>query len=182
MYSKPRCDVISSIINLLEGKSKDVLWLTLKPPKTPRSYSLIIVISVYYPPGQTSEDGKEMNEYIPNGPDKILQDNPSAIIIFAGDFNNMKLDLLCRRFNLRKVVRAPTRGRNILDQIFTNMRELYNDIKHLPPIGRSDHQCLFPTPKVKGKVKAITRKVRLTKRNSLNELGAYLNGQNWEMV
>ena len=56
------------------------------------------------------------------------------------------------------------------------MRELYNDIKHLLPIG------LFPTPKVKEKVKAITRKVRLTKRNSLNELGAYLNGQNWEMV
>ena len=101
----------------MEEDNKDVLWLTLKPPKTPRPYSLIIAISVYYPPCQTSEDGKEMNEYIANGPDKILQDNPSASIIIADDFNNMKLDLLCRRFNLRKIVRAPTRGRNILDQI-----------------------------------------------------------------
>ena len=52
--------------NLVED-DKEVLWLTLRPPRAPRPYSLRIVISVYYPPGQTSEDGKEIHEYIANG-------------------------------------------------------------------------------------------------------------------
>ena len=52
--------------------NKKVMWLTLKLPRTPRHYSLIIFISVYYPPNQASEDGKELNEYTTNGLDKIL--------------------------------------------------------------------------------------------------------------
>ncbi|XP_028409529.1 uncharacterized protein LOC114532151 [Dendronephthya gigantea] len=166
----------------LEVEDKEVLWLLLKPPRTPRPYSAIIVISVYYPPGQTMEDERAMLEYITNGLDEILKDHPSAGIIIAGDFNKMKLNLVCRRFNLCKVVRAPTRGRNILDQILTNMSEFYNDIQHLPPIGRSDHQCLLLTPKLKEKVKAISRKVRLTKCSNLIDLSVHLNRQSWEMV
>jgi exonuclease III len=81
---------------------KKSLWLLLKPPRTPRPYSAIIVISVYYPPGQTTEDERVMYEYVTNGLDNILQDHPSAGVIIAGDFNKMRLNPLCRRFNLKK--------------------------------------------------------------------------------
>ena len=143
----------------LRNLEEDVLWLLLKPPRTPRPYSAIIVIGVYYPPGQTTEDERVMYENVTNELDNILQDHPSAGVIIAGDFNKMRLNPLCRRFNLKKTVRAPTRGRNILDQILINMPELYNDVQHLPPIGRSDHQCLLLTPNLKQKVKPVSRNV-----------------------
>ena len=89
----------------------------------------------------------------------------------------MRLNLLCRRLNLKKSVKAPTRGENILDQILTNMLAPYNDVQHLPPIGRSNHQCLLFTPKFKEKFKPISREVRQIKRSGLNELGLH-----WETV
>ncbi len=71
----------------IEEDGKEVLWLLLKPPRTPRPYSAIIVIGVYYPPGQTTEDERAMYEYVTNGLDKTLQDHPLTGVIIAGDFN-----------------------------------------------------------------------------------------------
>ena len=94
----------------------------------------------------------------------------------------MKLNLLCSRFNLKKVVRSPTRGTNVLDQIITNMLELYNEVAHLPPIGRSDHQCLLYHPKAKENIKPCSRKVRLMKPNKLISLGVKLDHKDWNPV
>ncbi len=109
----------------LEEDSKEVIWLVLKPPRTPRPFSCILVVGVYYPPGQTAEAEKEMIRYLSDGLDSFLRDHPSAGLIITGDFNKMKLRTPCNRFNLGKVVNAPTRGRNVLDQILTNMYDLY---------------------------------------------------------
>ena len=79
----------------LEVDGKEALWLLLKPARIPRPYSSIVVTSVYFPPGQTAEDEREMYEYITKGLDSVLHDRPSAGIIVAGDFNKM------RRFNRR---------------------------------------------------------------------------------
>ena len=49
----------------------------------------------------------------------------------VGDFNQMKLSSLCRRFNLKKSVKAPTRGTRVLDQILTNMSDLYKEVVFL---------------------------------------------------
>jgi hypothetical protein len=86
----------------IEEDGKEVLWLLLKPSRTPRPYSAIIVIGVDYLPGHTTEDEIAMYEYVTNGLDKTLQDHPSAGVIIAGDFNKMRLNLLFRRFNLKK--------------------------------------------------------------------------------
>ena len=166
----------------LEVDGKEALWLLLKPARIPRPYSSIVVTGVYFPPGQTAEDEREMYEYITKGLDSVLHDRPSAGIIVAGDFNKMRLNLLCRRFNLKKAVRAPTRGRNILEQILTNMPDLYNDVQHLPPIGRSDHQSLLLIPKMIQKIKPTSRRVRLTKHSNLMDLGLQLNLEKWEPV
>ena len=74
------------------------------------------------------------HEYVTNGLDKILQDHPSAgtmTMIIAEDFNKMRLNPLCRRFNLKKSVSAPTRGGNILDRILTNMPALPSHFKFI---------------------------------------------------
>ena len=99
-----------------------------------------------------------------------------------GNFNQMKLNTLCWRFNLKKSVRVPTRGTNVLDQILTNMSDLYDDVVHQPPVGRSDQQCLLYSPKIKLTVKPTSRKVRLTKPSNLAALGLKLNLGDWKSV
>ena len=169
--------------NLGEDK-KEVLWLLLKPPGTPRPFSAIIIVGVYFspPPRQSAKNEKEWIEYITKGLDSILRDYPSAGVCIMGDFNQMKLNTLCRRFNLKKSVIAPTRGANVLDQILTNMSDLYDDAAHLPPVGRSDHQCLLYSPKIKLNVKLTSQKVRLTKPHNLAALGLKLNLEDWKSV
>ena len=123
----------------LEEDGKEVMFLLLKCAKIPRQFSSILVVGVYYPPGQPAEAKKDMLFFLTNAIDSILRDLPSIGLIVTGDYNHMNLNPLCSRFNLRKVVKAPTRGRNTLDQILKNMSDLYNDVKHPLPLGRSDH-------------------------------------------
>jgi RecA/RadA recombinase len=49
-------------ITHLDETGKEVLWLVLKPPRAPRPFSTIIVVIVYYPPGQRRENDYEMIE------------------------------------------------------------------------------------------------------------------------
>jgi hypothetical protein len=105
----------------LEEEGKEALWLLLKPPRTPRPYSSVIVVGVYYPPGQGKENEHEMLDYLTQKMDIALAERHSAGIFVTGDFNKLDLNPLCRRFNLRNQVKSPTSGKNILDQILTNM-------------------------------------------------------------
>ena len=120
--------------------------------------------------------------FLTNVIDSVLHDRPSVRIIVTGDFNQMNLNLLCNCFNLRKVVKVPTRGKNTLDQILTNMFELYNVVQHLPPLGHLDHQCLLLQPKVKPKVKPYTRQIREMKPANIKLLGHKLNLEEWKSV
>ena len=95
------------------------------------------------------------------GLDKVLQIYPSAGLLLMGDFNQMKLTVLRRRFNIKKAVRQPTRGQNVLDQILTNMLDLYNDVTYLPPVGLSDHQCVIYCSGIKENGRPCSRKIRL---------------------
>jgi hypothetical protein len=166
----------------LEEDGKEVMWLLLKCANIPRPFSSIPVVGVYYPPGQSAEAEKDMLFFLTIGIDSVLRDRPSIGLIVTEDFNKMNLSQLCSRFSLRKVVKAPTRGRNTLDKILTNMSDLYNDVKHLPPLGRSDHQCLLLQPALKLKTKPYTRQVREMKPANIKSLGLKLNLEEWNPV
>ena len=166
----------------LEEAGKEVLWLLLKPHRSPRPFSAIIVVTVYYPPGQSVEKEHEMISYLTDGLDKVLHSRPSTGIIIAGDFNKLNLRRLCNRFNLKKMVSTPTRGNNILDQILTNMADLYLPAKHLPPLGRSDHQCLLLSPLNVNKLPPTSKKVRLHKPENKQTLSRTVALQNWDNV
>ena len=118
----------SSRLSNLEEDCKEVSWLLLKPQRLPRPFSCIVTIVVHCPPGQTAANETSMIDYLTNGIDSILQSYPSAGIIIAGDFNKMKLGPLCNRFDLRKIVKKPTRGKYILDQIVSNMSPLFQEM------------------------------------------------------
>ena len=171
-----------SRLTTAEVDDKEVLWLLLRPPRTPRPFSSIIVAIVYYPPGQSAECGTDMIEYLTSNLDRLLCDRPSSTIVIAGDFNKLNLTRLCNRFNLKKSILAPTRGNNTLDKVLTNMRDMYNLTLHLPPLGHSDHQCLLIVPKQKEKLPVYPKRVRLLTTGNLAVLSRKVILEDWSDV
>ena len=76
----------------------------------------------------------------------------------------------------------PTRGQNILDQFLSNMGELYCEAQILPPVGRSDHQCILFSPINQQRHRKISRSVRTFKPDNLRSLGLKLNLESWSAV
>ncbi|MEL7307689.1 MAG: hypothetical protein AAGK05_07310 [Pseudomonadota bacterium] len=60
-----------------------------------------------------------------------------ARIVMCGDFI-----VQTQITGLKQIVNFPTRGKNTLDQIFTNISSV-NSIRIFPPLGKSDHSCIF---------------------------------------
>ena len=165
----------------LEVADKEVLWLLHTPSRMPRPFSCIVTAGLYFPPGKLVAEEREMIYHITICLDSVLRERPSAGIVITGDFNQLNTRQLCQRFNLRKVVRTPTRGANILDQLLTNMSRLYSETQHLPPLGRSDHQCILFAPSHRENYsKAITRAVKTLRPENLRALGLKLNQEKWE--
>ena len=81
-----------------------------------------------------------------------------------------------------KIVKKPTRQNNILDQIMTNMSPLFQEVKHLPPLGRSDHQCLLLNPKHRTSTRPITKTFRSMKRSNLIALELRVSKTVWDAV
>jgi hypothetical protein len=69
---------------------------------------------------------------------------PSFKIILVGDFNQMSTTEIESHCCISPIITVPTRGQNILDQIFinTNDEKVY-DIVTSAPISDSDHNCIF---------------------------------------
>ena len=48
------------------------------------------------------------------------------------------------RLNLKKITSAAIRGNSVLDKIFLNCSKYYSPAADiLPPLGRSDHNCVY---------------------------------------
>ena len=107
--SSLRCTRLSD----LERNEIKVIWLLLKPPQTPRPYGVILMVGFYYPPGQSSKSGRECVDYLTQGVDSVLVERPSAGVIIAGDLNSLNPCSLCHRLDLKRVVKAPTRGNTV---------------------------------------------------------------------
>ena len=149
-----------------------------------RPFSCIITVALYFPEFRRNiAKESELKGYITERLDNLLKERPSAGIVITGDINQLDPRTLCRRFDLRKIVKAPTPGNNILDQILTNMGNIYRKAQHLPPLGRSDHQCILYAPlkhRPTGKSSVITAKS--LKADNIIALWLKLNHENWESV
>ncbi|CAB3977333.1 Hypothetical predicted protein [Paramuricea clavata] len=154
----------------MEEEGKEALWLLLKPQRLLRPFSQAAINEI------------TMIDYLINGIDFILQSYHSAGIIIAGDFNKMKFGTLFNCFDLRKIVKKPTCQNNTLDQIMTNMSPLFQEVQHLPPLGRSDHQCLLLNPKHRTSTPPITKTFRSMKRSNLIALEPRLSRTVWDAV
>ena len=118
-----------------------------------------------------------MREYIQSSLEHIESLLPNSGIIIAWDFNKLDLWSIVKKFQLKSVIDFPTRGANILDQIYTNMFEYHLSPVSAPPFGLSDHMSIIMRPGLrKRSQKSQSRmiKVRDKRPSKIISLGQYL--------
>ena len=115
--------------------------------------------SCIHPPGN---DDKALLAHLTESIDYALTTYPGAGVILTGDFNQFRHIQLCNSFNLKQVVKSATRGRNILDKIFTNIFKYYNPPVVVASIGHSDHCSVVYKPLHPSKYSG-SRSVRLVR-------------------
>ena len=99
--------------------------------------------TVYHPP---QNNDLELKKHLFQSLDSAFAKFPNATIVILGDFNNLNPGSLISSFNLKQMVKKPTRGNNILDKIYTTLSEYYTDAMILPCIGQSDHSSVLLSP------------------------------------
>lgn len=122
--------------------SPDLEYLAVKcrPFYMLREFSAILITAVYIP---LQANAKLALEKLYRTINNQLNAQPEAIVIVAGDFNHVELKAVLPKFH--KNINFPTRGNNILDQVYTNIPGAYKAAasSHL---GMSDHIALEMTP------------------------------------
>lgn len=123
----------------LEVPDLETVWILYRAHKMPRNLSHILTGAVYHPP---NGNNRNMVTHILNCLDRCTKDHPNLGILLMGDFNSLP-DTLLKGFPLKQIVRVPTRGQAILDKIYTNIADWFNNPVILPAIGKSDHQTVM---------------------------------------
>lgn len=98
------------------------------------------MVTVYHPP---QNNDFALRNHLFQSLDSALARFPNSGIVILGDFNQFNPGSLISSFSLKQMVNKPTRGRNILDKIYTTLSKYYDNVNILPPIGQSDHSCVF---------------------------------------
>ncbi|KAK0135743.1 hypothetical protein N1851_028366 [Merluccius polli] len=100
-------------------------------------------MAVYIPPDSKAKEAlHELYEAI----SKLQTTYPEGLFIIAGDFNHANLKSVLPKFYQQ--VDFPTRGPNILDLVYTNIKSTYKATP-LPHFGLSDHITVQLTPAYK---------------------------------
>ena len=117
----------------------ETLWMLCRYPRMPRSLTHILIGVIYHP-----SDGNKhaMVSHILDCLDQTSHQHPNLGSILAGDFNQLP-DQSIRAYPLRQVVTSATRGKAVLDKIFTNMYDWYLTPAKLPAVGSSDHAAVL---------------------------------------
>ena len=107
---------------------------------------------------------------------------PNSGLLIVGDFNRLNTKRLQNSFDLKEIVKFPTRGHKTLDLVLTNLREYYKDPIQRPPHGLSDHMSVEVLPKDSSqlpdsrstmKTRDLKPSNRLAIRTYLQEVDAY---------
>ena len=85
---------------------------------------------------------------------------PNCGIIIAGDFNNFNTSSIQQQYELKQMVKFPTRGTKTLDKLLTNLFPFYSAVKKFSPFGLSDHCTVVATSGVCPQEKPVKRTVR----------------------
>ncbi len=111
--------------------------------------------------------------------------------MLCGDFNYLPIAGLHFFYNLKQIVKKPTRKDALLDLVLTNIGSYYKEPMILPPlettdmneVGESDHNAVLcmPTPGVKRKPLCIYIQKRTSSHNDKVMCAHALQQSQWEL-
>ena len=159
-----QCNIVQDLLD----SNFEIVCVHIRPTRLPRGIPCIIIGTLYYPP---SANNQEILDHLLKCLSTIESRFPNSGVILLGDFNNLNVSRIKRNFRLKQIVNFPTRGRNTLDLILTNLKEYYASPIKLSHLGLSDYVTVKVLPlsrtttsKSKSKTSIKTRDIRLTKR------------------
>ncbi|XP_044170468.1 uncharacterized protein LOC122954487 [Acropora millepora] len=126
-YIKETLDFIE--LNDLSDPVFETQWFLLKPNRLPRGINSIIMATVYHPP---QNNDLELKKHLFQSLDSALAKFPNAAIVILGEFNKLNPGSLISSFNIKQMVKKPTRGNNTLDKITL-------PFENTTPMPRSSH-------------------------------------------
>ena len=121
MYVKD--SIQCKILQDFHSDDQEALWAFLRPKRLPRGFSNLIVAVVYHPDQHPDTSDATLNEYLTASLDKIEAKLPNSGILIAGDYNKFDFKAPAKCYQLEPIIKIPTRGKNTLDQIYTNLKE-----------------------------------------------------------
>ncbi|XP_003724581.1 uncharacterized protein LOC100889924 [Strongylocentrotus purpuratus] len=154
-----------------------------RPHRLPRRVSSIYFGAVYSPPGNANEC--DLIQYLIRSVDIIKTAHPYAGVVILGDLNRMDISQILSGCHMKQVVRTPTRGNAILDQIISNLDLFYQEPSLLSPIGLADHNIVIWLPKEvnnRPRNKAKKRIVRPMKDSDIRAFGEWITHNDWRDV
>ncbi len=162
----------------------EALWLRLTPPTHPHHTASIIYCLVYHPP--RSATGPALINHIIESSDELKLKFPSSKIVICGDLNQLNINEILEQLHLTQVVGFPTNinSNNTLDLILTDLGDQYLPPKPLPPMGKSNHLCVYwsATPTIPHQHSSIIRTHRPTPDSAIREFGQWLVNYPWTEV
>ncbi len=134
-------------------------WITVRPKQLSRDIPILIVGAIYHPPNNDTVAGQYA----------MVHDIQTSLecyrnILKQVDMNQLKTSALTSRFHLKQIVDVPTRGKNNLDKILTNMGKYYNNPF---TIGKLGHQptmlwlLYHPSPQIGNHLRRSLSQVEL---------------------
>ena len=120
----------------------ELLTVSFRPFYLPREFGQLTVILVYVP----GPHWTDVAEKIADSYDTAVTRAPDQPVFITGDFNRCKFGRQLP--NLHQYVDCSTRLDAILDKCFGNIEHAYKSVCR-PPLGRSDHNVIQLTTKVK---------------------------------
>ena len=177
-------EIPCSVIQVDTG-DLEIIWLAVRPAWLPRDIGVIIMAAVYFPPKTLAATRDKLIDHIV-ATAQLLQTkytNPGFVIL--GDFNTFPVNQVTRPLSLKQVVKVPTRGKNTLDKILTNIHKLYKAPISLPALGNSDHSSVLWQPIHQQQQPNQTTKTQYSRRypdSRIREFGAWITQQTWQEV
>ena len=117
-------------------------WIMLKPPK----HNPITLCVLYHPPNLSKTQKSATIEHIISTTAKLSSRFTTSKLMLVGDFNDLDTSPLTLLLPLKQLVEFPTRGKNKLDLVFTDIEEYASGCEQLPPILNNDHCAISLSP------------------------------------
>ena len=171
------------ITDITVPEELECVWVMVRPHRLPREVSAIAVCAVYIPPDSPVALQNLLVDHLLEATDSLRTSYPDIGFVIAGDFNKSRIDRLLFGNQLKQLIKFPTRKDAILDLVFTNFSQYYNEPICLPPIAKSDHNCIVlkPCSSIPGnKIKKSS--VRSFKDSNLRSFGTWIQNHDWDEV